>query len=373
MNNSARDLQVANICAALQAEALFHMSLGSKELFHSNFIAWFADRFPSLAAEAFATWSDRLEGALGRRTEREPAHLDLVLHLPGLRPIALENKVFSVPDERQLDRYADGVLKQREATGVKHSRILLSLISPGWAKATYEGWRLRTYSELADVLAPQVQVMESDDAFAALLLDHYVRLIRLLTSLVELLGTPAPEEPLILPNSVVQELETARISAGIQKARASHVVRDLRLAVSERHWSDIEVDHSFTNGMSLLEAFRRVPGDGGESMPTDAIGWQLQGAQFRLFVVTGHMPGAANRAEREKYVAERYARWFEFGVLEELVGVAAPRVSEVRGGQWSFQGYNPSFVYRYRAAPNLSPAQLLRLGVAYLELAEQLF
>jgi hypothetical protein len=34
----------------------------------------------------------------------ESSHLDLILHLPGLAPIAVENKVFSVPDEEQLDR-----------------------------------------------------------------------------------------------------------------------------------------------------------------------------------------------------------------------------------------------------------------------------
>ena len=90
---------VATLCTALEKEPLFHMSLGSKELFHSNFLAWFADCFPEHAAAVFRPWTVPMTEAQADRSEREPAHLDLVLHLPGLAPIAVENKVFSVPDE----------------------------------------------------------------------------------------------------------------------------------------------------------------------------------------------------------------------------------------------------------------------------------
>jgi hypothetical protein len=103
----------------------------------------------------------------------------------------------------------------------------------------------------------------------------------------------------------------------------------------------------------------------------DSVGWQLQGTQFRLFVETfqHELLNSANRPEREKYIQEQYASWFEFGLLEEVVGVGAPRANEVRGGRSSFQGYNPGFAYRYRDAPNLSPAEIIRVGIAYLERA----
>ena len=90
---------VATLCAALEKEPLFHMSLVSKEMFHSNFLAWFADYFPKHAAAVFRLWTVPMVEAQADRSEREPAHLDLVLHLPGLAPIAVENKVFSVPGE----------------------------------------------------------------------------------------------------------------------------------------------------------------------------------------------------------------------------------------------------------------------------------
>src|SRR5947208_16807386 len=97
------DEMVRTRYAALEKEPLFHMSLGSKELFHSNFLAWFADRFPEHAASVFCPWTDPMAEAPAGPSEREAGHLDLILHLPGLAPIAVENKVFSVPDEEQLD------------------------------------------------------------------------------------------------------------------------------------------------------------------------------------------------------------------------------------------------------------------------------
>ena len=49
----AKESVAAELARALDAEPLFHMSLGSKELFHSNFIAWFARKY---ADEAWPFW-----------------------------------------------------------------------------------------------------------------------------------------------------------------------------------------------------------------------------------------------------------------------------------------------------------------------------
>jgi hypothetical protein len=119
-------------------------------------------------------------------------------------------------------------------------------MSPGWEAATYDGWRHHTYTDLADALASQIQAVQVVDDFAAQLLRHYVGFIRLLTSLVEMLGTPAHDAPLLLPGHVVYELEQIRLSAGIQKARASHVARALHATVEAR-WPNVKVGHGFAN------------------------------------------------------------------------------------------------------------------------------
>src|SRR5690242_9425778 len=105
MSVKSSKTDLATACAALAREPLFHMSHGSQELFHSDLLAWFADQFPDRAAAVFAPWALPQPGARANLTEREVQHYDLILHLPGLAPIVIENKVLSVPDEQQLDRY----------------------------------------------------------------------------------------------------------------------------------------------------------------------------------------------------------------------------------------------------------------------------
>lgn len=124
--------------------------------------------------------------------------------------------------------------------------------------------------------------------------------------------------------------------------------------------------------MSLLEGFCRQ--GVGESDPAgDALGWQLQGTQFRLAVITGVLRGHAHRQEREAYVAKRYSGWFDFAPLEAIAGTMDKmRSNEVRGGRWNFQGYNPDFVYRYRIAARLTPSQIVELGLLYLGRAREI-
>ena len=93
--------RVEALCAALDAEPLYHASLGSKELFHSNLIAWFVDHHPDAAREVFESWSRSEPGTLGAPTDRERRHLDLVIRLQDLAPLVIENKVFSPPRDKQ--------------------------------------------------------------------------------------------------------------------------------------------------------------------------------------------------------------------------------------------------------------------------------
>lgn len=358
------DETVKTLCEALEKEPLFHISLGSKELFHSNFLAWFADHFPEQAAAVFRPWTVPMGEALAAPSKRELAHLDLVLHLPGLVPIVVENKVFSVPSEEQLDRYAKGALVHRKVEGTSYKRILLSLMSPGWMR--YKDWQWMSYQTLAEALRLQVACMRTVDGFAADLIEHYVLLISKLVELFDLLGTPSPDEHLLLNLTVQGYLQRARLSAGAQKARASCVARELRKAIAEKGWADVQIKYDFTNGMSLLEGFSH-------NAVGDALGWQLQGEQFRLAVITGVLRGQACREEREAYVADRYSAWFDFAPLEAIAGtIRKNKGNEVRGGRWNFQGYNPDFVYRYRTAAGLTPSQIVELGLLYLDRAHQI-
>jgi len=60
---------------------------------------WLCQQFPEAGSYVFR---DLLEPDPAQRTfavRREVRQLDLVIELPGFRPLVIENKVFSLPDE----------------------------------------------------------------------------------------------------------------------------------------------------------------------------------------------------------------------------------------------------------------------------------
>src|SRR4051794_21666905 len=86
--------ELRDLCALLDGEPLFHASLGSKELFHSNMLEWFTTHHREAAAQAFDSWTSPSPGTPWQRTQREWRHLDLVVHLAERAPLVIENKVF---------------------------------------------------------------------------------------------------------------------------------------------------------------------------------------------------------------------------------------------------------------------------------------
>ena len=51
------DGNIAEICDKLRQDALHNLSLGGKELFHSDFLAWFAQSYPEEAAHVFSGYA----------------------------------------------------------------------------------------------------------------------------------------------------------------------------------------------------------------------------------------------------------------------------------------------------------------------------
>ena len=94
----------------LNKSTLFRLSLGSKELFHSNFLAWLAEN--SLAFnQAIFEFLDPRECCIKPTTiNREKEHIDLWLEYKieaKTINVIIENKVKSIPYRSQLDSYAE--------------------------------------------------------------------------------------------------------------------------------------------------------------------------------------------------------------------------------------------------------------------------
>lgn len=74
------------------------------------------------------------------------------------------------------------------------------------------------------------------------------------------------------------------------------------------------------------------------------------------------------KQQREALVSARYASWFDFSAIPQLVGRDVSKISP-REAAAGFNHYAPDFVYRYRTLPALTREELLILSHHYLSIA----
>lgn len=136
---------------------MFKLSLGSKELFHSNFIEylWETDKNKVVNIFRKLLGQDFLSGKIIDNYElsREKEHFDICLHhKEGNKTkydVILENKVKSIPLKAQLERYA----KDPETR-----YLLLSLVENFADKEAIEEkgiWKIANYKELKEAIEEQ--------------------------------------------------------------------------------------------------------------------------------------------------------------------------------------------------------------------------
>lgn len=355
------EAKVRELCAALQGQPLFHLSLHSKELFHSNFLGWLCEAHPVAAAEALDPW---VPEARTKRLDvlRERSNLDLAVQLPGRAPFIVENKVFSPPDELQLDRYAAGELARFDNPVL----LLLSLGTPAWSDGTYmtpsgRTWRHLSFADLATILSRALEGLNQAPTFHRALVEEYRTFVLALEQLATTVGRPASGEPIDAPGSTAEELRRIRLHDAIGKLRARTAAAAAR-AHTEPLLPDVTIrwEADFTNGSPLVAAFI----DKGNG---DWLGWQYQHGQWRAAVITEQHKGRGEelRDMREASVAARYGSWFDFKAIPTLVEREVRDVPprEASGG---FNHYAPDFVYRYRKLPALTQDELLALSHHYL-------
>ena len=155
---------ISDIVDKLKNNALFKISLGSKELFHSNFIESILSiespewrNFSKIFLEFFLDCE--LEEPFFLDSSREKNHIDIQLDLYDnpeklLRTqkftIVIENKVKSLPDKDQLEEY----YKSYKSTNKDNDKfILLSLIEPkDFKEKDVKPWIFKTYRDLSSSL-----------------------------------------------------------------------------------------------------------------------------------------------------------------------------------------------------------------------------
>lgn len=256
-----------NLYQSLKESPLFNLSLADKELFHSNFLAWLAERKETrhLFIEVIKSlskkdvlWADEfINHSENFLIKREYNHFDLcivqVKHLfykngkpknDLLLPVlVLENKNKSLPDNGQLRRYEDTV---KEIWGNKYDKesityILLSLATEFPDKEMIDNdktWSFCSYGDLAKALKPAISL----NTYYYYLINDYVRFISILH---ELSQKWLKISTYLVPNDEWKLMNECRIHDICDKIRHCHFVSIYK----EKYKDDIKT--FYTKGAAL--------------------------------------------------------------------------------------------------------------------------
>lgn len=337
------DEPVGVIARELSTEPLARIMYGQRELFHSNFLAWFFDTLPEIADAVFRDLTADAEddGGRVRRVERERQNLDLVLQWPDAAPLVIENKVFSLPDAGQLEEYR---AKTARWKGAPAQHVLLSMSPPD---APVEGWTYLSYQDLAERI--DVALAETDDErYEIETLRRYSRVVRLLSALLETTVVHSSAESAWLDGTELAEIDSPQTRTALRKLRA----RRVQAMVAEQAPGVGRTEADISHGHPLVGWRRRVRVGEVEIQ----AGWQYQEGQFRLCVVLPHLAGRseADKRAREAFATE-HPELFDFTALYAVLGPADGHVMPRAG----FGHFAPDFVYRYVKAPDQSVQQLI--------------
>ncbi|WP_145957399.1 hypothetical protein [Phaeobacter piscinae] len=192
--------------AWLEASPMQRMSLGSRELFHSDFLSWLFEAYPRALAHVFDLSVENCKIA------REEQNLDLVVY-DGENPVLIvENKVKSYPDFAQLRRYSTKLPSVDK-------RYLLTLVSPGFEIP--KGWETVLYKDLAAGLRRWFETSQVLSEHRQYIVD-YITLLDHLVAVAQECFDPAKirETNFWFQGNQTQFLEKVGFSQTLQKFQA---------------------------------------------------------------------------------------------------------------------------------------------------------
>jgi hypothetical protein len=365
----SRFCELEKVVNRLWANPVYHASLGSKELFHTNLLAWLCESYGSKMTALFEelVGLSKNPGANGFPPLRERHDLDLVLRFAERNALVIENKIKSLPDQRQLSNYDASISKHFPGA----ERVLLSLIEPSFAT----DWVHLPYERLIPRLRAIAGSLTAFDENLVLkwcdMLDDLVTLSRLVTI------TDEHEDYFFL--EAYELLQAKRLHGLVYRRRAQDTLSRIQALLSGTRdgWKTyrgaaeefITLDNEepqllfstgFTNERPILDVHCKLP------RKPCVVGVQIQGNEFRLFgrlAVDARVPRSKSIADKEKRRSDwsekkggwakgvicHFPKCFDFGAFDRFIAEEdrrGPCRAEYPAAQGRYNGFEPDFVYR---------------------------
>ncbi len=305
-----------SIIKNLKSSPLFHISLGSKELFHSDFLQWFGENYLELFGQLFIKYV-REEPSSKQICEnsimREKNNLDLTFSYENGQEVIIENKVKSIPTKEQLERYS--------INDDSKNYVLLSLSKPIFFDSNQQYtsengtiWQYMSYDELKKGLNNIVDLI--DDVYHKLIVKDYINFITELIKIDEL--CIIYEDDTFTFIEEYSELKEIRMHDFYQKRKyellAHMVYKNLQEKYDENiveygrvsNWekkNKIFVNSGMTRSVGLLEIKYLIANN-------IVLGIQIQGNSYRKFIEFKISEGF--NIEELKHSLLEKKLWFDF-------------------------------------------------------------
>lgn len=362
----------------LNKSTLFRLSLGSKELFHSNFLAWLAEN--SLAFnQAIFEFLDPRECCIKPTTiNREKEHIDLWLEYEIQEnqntqkvKVFIENKVKSIPYKSQLDAYAEKQESKKEKD-VENYYILLSLYRPSFIdhNDTYESqlgngesvtWHYLSYATLEQLLMENVVEYFIIGTYEAFILKDYIEFIHELNHMGDYIRDSVENKQFCLshPNQDWDDFNSVRMGDFYEKYRyailAEHLYNRLKkdnkiviMGVNPGTCEDDElsnaqdaiyIDTGMSHSNGLID-IKMVLNQEQAPKSRTVIGIQIQNRQLRRLVET-NTKGKAIDIVKDK---TKIKKWFDG--RDECFNAGTKVQKQIDNEDIRYHSFGESFVYR---------------------------
>ncbi len=364
-----------NIIEKLKASPLFHLSLASKELFHSNFLAWLCECYPQEGGSLFAGYLPTPLAAITElRVYRERRNVDLTLEYANGQTLIVENKVKSLPKRAQFEEYAAD-FPDRSSTGL----LLLTLTQPTFQDRNSptgtlkDGavWHIMLYHDLAERLRTIQPIIHAGNGYHGELVADYIDFVSCLDELQALFEINWDDDTAdffnpdydlerlrdIRLHDLIAKLRYARLASQVAEVLAQRGLRAVDGPLHDGCAGDVLTDFGLTNGTGLFD-FKYVVLDKALLGNPVLLGVQLQGHSFRL--VAELWDKARSRPIAEALLKTNGPQlWFDLSHID-AGSVEYPRRRD-------FNQYGGTFWYRYRNISAMTPRKLVELIVSYAE------
>lgn len=237
----------------LKKNSIFRMSLGSKELFHSNFLEYLWD-----LDEDHQTFITMINGLVDKPLSlpgsnyffaREKKNFDIcIFHLKegkenkkGEKPIKevfdliIENKVKSIPYKEQLEEYKKVVTKNNKSAPCQYILLSLSEFFPdndyinGVTRKDICGWHLINYKQLAVAIADNYK----NHCYFKPYIEDYCSFVEQLVLLKNcILPQDINNQPLF-DDCIIKRLKTIRVHDLYIKLRTSWFIMSLKRKLND--------------------------------------------------------------------------------------------------------------------------------------------